>query len=208
MKKQKPQKIIKPNKNEENKNKKNLMEINKEKRQNIHIVFEEQKEKNRNKSKNAKKTVESKIKKKEEKKNIKDISSNLISNQKINDNNDVNEVENFLKNKTKLSVSGKNFLGSSINYILMNEFNVDDINSKTDIKKNFNKKNKIDNIIYEDIDKEKEKEESKFNLNLNNILIPMLNNKKENNCFLNVLIQVLYLSGNILSIILIIIFQI
>ena len=194
MKKQKPQKIIKPNKNEENKNKKNLIEINKDKRQNIHIVFEEQKEKNRNKSKNAKKTVESKIKKKEEKKDIKDISSNLISNQKINDNNDVNEVENFLKNKTKLSVSGKNFLGSSINYILMNEFNVDDINSKTDIKKNYNKKNKIDNIIYEDIDKEKEKEkeESKFNLNLNNILIPMLNNKKENNCFLNVLIQVLF----------------
>ena len=135
MKKQKPQKIIKPNKNEENKNKKNLMEINKDKRQNIHIVFEEQKEKSRNKSKNAKKTVESKIKKKEEKKDIEDFSSNLISNQKINDKNDVNEVENFLKNKTKLYCCSKNFLGSSINYILMNEFNVDEINSKTDIIK-------------------------------------------------------------------------
>ena len=45
MKKQKPQKIIKMNKNEENKNKKNLIEINKDKRQNIHIVFEEQKKK-------------------------------------------------------------------------------------------------------------------------------------------------------------------
>ena len=121
------------------------------------------------------------------------IPTNSNNIQKMNDNSDINEIENFLKNKTKPSFGGKNFLGSSINYILINEFKVDELNSKTDIKKNYNKKNKLDNnIIYEDIDTEKEKEETKFDLNLNNILIPMLNNKKENNCFLNVLIQVLF----------------
>ena len=184
---------IKKNKNKENKNKKNLIEIKEDKRQNIHMIFEEQKEKNRNQSKKAKKTVENKNIKKEEKKDIKEIPTNSNNIQKMNDNSDVNEIENFLKNKTKPSFGGKNFLGSSINYILINEFKVDELNSKTDIKKNYNKKNKLDNnIIYEDIDTEKEKEETKFDLNLNNILIPMLNNKKENNCFLNVLIQVLF----------------
>ena len=184
---------IKKNKNKENKNKKNLIEIKEDKRQNIHMIFEEQKEKNRNQSKKAKKTVENKNSKKEEKKDIKEIPTNSNNIQKMNDNSDVNEIENFLKNKTKPSFGRKNFLGSSINYILINEFKVDELNSKTDIKKNYNKKNKLDNnIIYEDIDTEKEKEETKFDLNLNNILIPMLNNKKENNCFLNVLIQVLF----------------
>ena len=184
---------IKKNKNKENKNKKNSIEIKEDKRQNIHMIFEEQKEKNRNQSKKAKKTVENKNSKKEEKKDIKEIPTNSNNIQKMNDNSDINEIENFLKNKTKPSFGGKNFLGSSINYILINEFKVDELNSKTDIKKNYNKKNKLDNnIIYEDIDTEKEKEETKFDLNLNNILIPMLNNKKENNCFLNVLIQVLF----------------
>ena len=195
MQKLNPQLQINKNKNKENKNKKNLIELKEDKRQNIHMVFEEQKEKSRNQSKKAKKTLENKNKKKEEKKDVKEISTNSNNNQKINDNNDINKIENFLKNKTKPSFGGKNFLGSSINYILINEFKVDEINSKTDINKNYNKKNKIDNnIIYEDIgtEKEKEKEETKFDLNLNNILIPMLNNKKENNCFLNVLIQVLF----------------
>ena len=67
------------------------------------------------------------------------------------------------------------------------------MNPKTEIKKNNNKNtinNRIENVIYEDIDKEKE--EPKCNLNLNNILIPMSNKTKENNCFLNVLIQILF----------------
>lgn len=175
-------------------NKKNLIKIKDDERQNIHMVFEEQKEKNRNKSKKAKKTIENKSKKKE---NKKDISSNKQTNQKINPSNDVNEIEDFLKNKTKLSYAGKNFLGSSINYLLINEFkvDVDNMNPKTKIKKNNNKNtinNRIENVIYEDIDKEKEEPKDNLNLNLNNILIPISNKTKENNCFLNVLIQVLF----------------
>ena len=193
---------IRKSKNQENKNmnKKSSGEIINNTRKNNHMPnkdIEELKEQKRNLSKKAKKVLENKSKKKEDKKIISQDNNNKDTSLKTNinkiNNNDINKIENFLKNKAKLSLGGKNFLGSSINYILMDEFKKDDLKPKTEIKKKSNKIN-IDNIIIEETPKEKEEniEHDKPKLNLNNIFIPMTNKTKENNCFLNVLIQVLF----------------
>ena len=77
----------------------------------------------------------------------------------------------------------------SINYVLIDEFKNDDFKPKTNIIKN--PTNKI-NIIKENKIKEEENDIRIPQFNLNNILIPMSNKAKENNCFLNVLIQTLF----------------
>ena len=193
------------NKNEEYKNKKYSIEYKEEVRKNKHLIIKdikEQKEQNRNRSKKAKKLIEKKNKSNKTI-NSPNITSN-INNSKINtiktNNNggkinnpkniNENEVEKYLKNKATVSIGNKNFLSSSINYSLINEFEFpkSNLKAKTDIKNNDIINNKLqNNIITENIKKEKED----YNKQIN-ILIPMTNMTKENNCFLNVLIQVLF----------------
>ena len=195
---------IKKPKNQENKNKQNPVEFKEkeESRKNKHLLMNnirEQKEQERNRSKKTKKVFENKSKNKDRNKinsqkinSNQKINTNKLSNNSNNSNSNINEIENYLKNKTKISLGTKNFLGSSINTCLINEFEFkkSNLNPKTEKVKFINKSNKFShNYKLENIGKEKE---DKINLNLNNILIPMLNLKKENNCFLNVLIQVLF----------------
>ena len=187
---------IKKYNNQENKNsnKINSLEFKiKEEERKYKYTFikgiKEQKEQERNRSKKTKKIYENKNKNKVIKKigpqKIKTNPKINTNKNNVNNNNDINEIEDYLKNKTNASLGIKNFLGSSINSTLMNEFQF----KKTDLNQN-NKFNKIpNNNKKEDIGIEKE---DKFDLNLNNILIPMSNMKKENNCFLNVIIQVLF----------------
>ena len=202
-----PMTNIKSYKIQENKksNKKNSVEIKnkEEKRKNNHIFtkdIKEQKEQERNRSKKTKKIFKNnnKVIKKINSHKIGNIQKNNINKDNINTNNnmnDINEIEDYLKNKTKASLGFKNFLSSSINSCLINEFEFKkpkklDLNPKSEIINNPNKNNKIlNNFKLENIAKEKE---DKVNLNLNNVLIPMLNMRKENNCFLNVIIQVLF----------------
>ena len=195
---------IKKPKNQENKNKQNPVEFKEkeESRKNKHLLINnirEQKEQERNRSKKTKKVFENKSKNKDRNKinsqkinTNQNINTNKLSNNSNNSNSNINEIENYLKNKTKISLGTKNFLGSSINTCLINEFEFkkSNLNPKTEKVKFINKSNKFSsNYKLENIGKEKE---DKINLNLNNILMPMLNLKKENNCFLNVLIQVLF----------------
>ena len=190
---------VKIPKNQDIKNKINPLEFKEkeEPRKNNHKLIKnikEQKEQNRNRSKKTKKTFENKNSKELNSQKIgtnQEINTNKISSNsnKSNNSNNLNEIETYLKKKTDVSLGFKNFLGSSINTCLINEFEFKkpNLNSKTEILKNSNKINK--NYKIENIEKESE---DKINLNLNNILIPMLNLKRENNCFLNVLIQVLF----------------
>ena len=164
----------------------------------IHNI-KKQTEQNRNKNKKAKKVFENIIKNKDSKKiiNLKEIIIHKESNNNNdnNNNNDINDIEDYLKNKTKISLGvDKNFLSSSINSSLMNEFEFNKPNSNKNKKKKFKNINNMISIKEkcENIEKEKEDVKNKINLNLTNILIPMTNMKKENNCFLNVLIQVLF----------------
>ena len=196
---------IKKNKIQDNKikYKKLQLEIKDDQRKNNHMIIKdikEQKEQNRNASKKAKKNI----------KNDNNIKGNKITNfskktdinpktninKKISiNNNNINKIENFLKSKAQQNdnLEGKkekkNFLGSSINYVLIDEFKNDDFKPKTNIIKN--PANKI-NIIKENKIKEEENDIPIPQFNLNNILIPMSNKTKENNCFLNVLIQTLF----------------
>ena len=187
------------NKNKNQENKINHLESKEDTRNNKFSCIKdikEQKKQNLNRSKKAKKVFENTNKNKDNKK-IKN--ENKIINQKTNNNKnniknnkDIDEIEDYLKNKTMTSLGlDKNFLSSSINSSLMNEFEF----NKTNLNQNkiINKKNLIHNFgKKENIAKEKEDVNNSINLNLNNIIIPMLNMKKDNNCFLNVLIQVLF----------------
>ena len=187
------------NKNKNQENKINHLESKEDTRNNKFSCIKdikEQKKQNLNRSKKAKKVFENTNKNKDNKK-IKN--ENKIINQKTNNNKnniknnkDIDEIEDYLKNKTMTSLGlDKNFLSSSINSSLMNEFEF----NKTNLNQNkiINKKNLIHNFgKKENIAKEKEDVNDSINLNLNNIIIPMLNMKKDNNCFLNVLIQVLF----------------
>ena len=186
-----------------NNNKTNSILIKEELRKNNNLNIQdikEQKEQKRNRSKKAKKSIEN-INKNQDNKTITSINttskmiytkkniSNKIDNVN-NINNNINEdyIDKYLKNKAKITSNNKkNFLSSSINFSLIHEFDIQKPNPKpkTEIKKY----TKIDNIK-ESLLKEKEDEVNK--ININNILIPMINMAKENNCFLNVLIQVLF----------------
>ena len=190
---------VKIPKNQDIKNKINQLDFKEkeEHRKNNHKLLKnikEQKEQNRNRSKKTKKVFENKNSKELNSQKIdtnQEINTNKISSNsnKSNTSNNLNEIETYLKKKTDVSLGFKNFLGSSINTCLINEFEFKkpNLNPKTEILKNNNKINK--NYKVENIEKERE---DKINLNLNNLLIPMLNLKRENNCFLNVLIQVLF----------------
>ena len=194
-----------------NKTTKSLIIFNSDKRKNRHLEdIKEQEAQNRNLGKKAIKVIEGKKKEKI-------ININKVINQRKNldkikinsDNNEINQIENFLKDKT----TKKNFLGSSINFSLMEELSPPKFNPKTDIKKNNNKNiNESSEIkestsIINEINESKTSDNQRINksykinleinnndsiLNINNILIPLLNQTKENNCFLNVIIQVLF----------------
>ena len=172
---------IKKNKIQDNKikYKKLQLEIKDDKRKNNHMIIKdikEQKEQNRNASKKAKKNIKNDN-------NIKgnkitnfskktDINPKTTINKKISiNNNNIIKIENFLKSKAQQNdnLEGKkekkNFLGSSINYVLIDEFKNDDFKPKTNIIKN--PTNKI-NIIKENKIKEEEDDIRipQFNLNI------------------------------------------